>query len=68
LTATSIGTKIGVRKITARIGAEVTGGFAHRIASLSPGESKDILRLLQQYVTRPENVLRDSPVAQVQAA
>jgi alpha-ketoglutarate-dependent taurine dioxygenase len=34
------------------------GGFAQRIAGLSNGESRDILRLLQGYVTRPENVLR----------
>jgi alpha-ketoglutarate-dependent taurine dioxygenase len=36
------------------------GGFAQRIAGLSAGESRDILRLLQSYVTRPENVLRVS--------
>ena len=34
------------------------GGFAQRIVGLSKGESRDILRLLQSYVTRPENVLR----------
>jgi alpha-ketoglutarate-dependent sulfate ester dioxygenase len=34
------------------------GGFASRIVGLSTGESRDILRLLQSYVTRPENVLR----------
>ena len=34
------------------------GGFAQRIAGLSPGESRRILDLLQAYVTRPENVLR----------
>jgi alpha-ketoglutarate-dependent taurine dioxygenase len=34
------------------------GGFAQRVAGLSTGESRDILRLLQSYVTRPENVLR----------
>jgi taurine dioxygenase len=34
------------------------GGFAQRIVGLSTGESRDILRLLQSYVTRPENVLR----------
>jgi len=34
------------------------GGFAQRIVGLSKGESKDILRLLQAYVSRPENVLR----------
>src|SRR5580692_5940975 len=32
------------------------GGFAQRIVGLSTGESKDILRLLQHYVTRPENI------------
>jgi taurine dioxygenase len=37
-----------------------TGGFAQRIVGLSKGESKDILRLLQHYVTRPENILRVS--------
>ena len=35
-----------------------TGGFAKRIVGLSGTESRDILRLLQAYVTRPENVLR----------
>lgn len=34
------------------------GGFARRIEGLSETESRDILRLLQAYVTRPENVLR----------
>jgi alpha-ketoglutarate-dependent sulfate ester dioxygenase len=34
------------------------GGFAQRVVGLSAGESRDILRLLQAYVTRPENVLR----------
>jgi taurine dioxygenase len=34
------------------------GGFAQRIVGLSTVESRDILRLLQAYVTRPENVLR----------
>src|SRR2546430_8525189 len=34
------------------------GGFAQRIVGLSTSESRDILRLLQAYVTRPENVLR----------
>ena len=34
------------------------GGFAQRIVGLSNTESRDILRLLQAYVTRPENVLR----------
>jgi alkyl sulfatase len=36
------------------------GGFAQRVVGLSRGESRDILRLLQAYVTRPENVLRVS--------
>jgi alpha-ketoglutarate-dependent sulfate ester dioxygenase len=36
------------------------GGFAQRLVGLSGGESRDILRLLQAYVTRPENVLRVS--------
>jgi alpha-ketoglutarate-dependent taurine dioxygenase len=36
------------------------GGFAQRIVGLSAGESRDILRLLQHYVTRPENILRVS--------
>jgi taurine dioxygenase len=36
------------------------GGFAQRIVGLSGAESRDILRLLQSYVTRPENVLRVS--------
>ncbi|MGW7242507.1 TauD/TfdA dioxygenase family protein [Streptomyces sp. NPDC054804] len=34
------------------------GGFAQRIAGLSPSESRKILDLLQAYVTRPENILR----------
>ena len=34
------------------------GGFAQRIVGLSTGESREILKLLQSYVTRPENVLR----------
>ncbi|MFF4503055.1 TauD/TfdA dioxygenase family protein [Streptomyces sp. NPDC001401] len=33
------------------------GGFAKRIAGLSSSDSADLLRLLQSYVTRPENVL-----------
>ena len=36
------------------------GGFAQRIIGLSLSESRDILRLLQYYVTRPENILRVS--------
>lgn len=34
------------------------GGFVKQIVGLSAGESRDILRLLQAYVTRPEHVLR----------
>jgi taurine dioxygenase len=34
------------------------GGFAQRIVGLSNTESRDLLRLFQAYVTRPENVLR----------
>jgi alpha-ketoglutarate-dependent taurine dioxygenase len=34
------------------------GGFARRILGLSGDESRDILRILQNYVTRPEHVLR----------
>jgi alpha-ketoglutarate-dependent taurine dioxygenase len=34
------------------------GGFTGRIVGLSTTESRDILRLLQSYVTRPENIVR----------
>lgn len=34
------------------------GGFAQRIVGLSVTESRQILDLLQAYVTRPENILR----------
>ena len=34
------------------------GGFAQRIVGLSGSDVRDILRLLQSYVTRPENILR----------
>ncbi|MDI5967881.1 TauD/TfdA family dioxygenase [Streptomyces sp. SL13] len=34
------------------------GGFAQRIVGFSAGESADLLRVLQSYVTRPENTLR----------
>lgn len=34
------------------------GGFAKRIVGLSSAESADLLRILQAYVTRPENILR----------
>jgi alpha-ketoglutarate-dependent taurine dioxygenase len=33
------------------------GGFAQRIVGLSKGESYEFLKILQQYVTRPENIL-----------
>jgi alpha-ketoglutarate-dependent sulfate ester dioxygenase len=34
------------------------GGFARRIVGLSGGESADLLRIFQSYVTRPENLVR----------
>ncbi len=34
------------------------GGFARHIRGLSTGDSADVLRMLQSYVTRPENTLR----------
>ncbi|MFD8308581.1 TauD/TfdA dioxygenase family protein [Streptomyces sp. NPDC059690] len=34
------------------------GGFAKRIVGLSSSDSADLLRVLQSYVTRPENILR----------
>jgi taurine dioxygenase len=34
------------------------GGFAQRLVGLSQTESRDLLRSLQAYVTRPENVVR----------
>jgi alpha-ketoglutarate-dependent sulfate ester dioxygenase len=34
------------------------GGFARRIEGLSESESRDVIRLLQAHVTRPEHVLR----------
>jgi alpha-ketoglutarate-dependent sulfate ester dioxygenase len=34
------------------------GGFAKRIVGLSGGESTDLLRIFQSYVTRPENLVR----------
>ncbi len=34
------------------------GGFAQRIVGLSKGESYEFLKILQHYVTRPENILR----------
>jgi len=34
------------------------GGFVRQIKGLSAGESRDLVRLLQHYVTRPENTVR----------
>lgn len=34
------------------------GGFAQSLVGLSASESRDVLRILQSYVTRPENVVR----------
>ncbi|MGP3979303.1 TauD/TfdA dioxygenase family protein [Streptomyces sp. 8N114] len=34
------------------------GGFAQRIVGLNSDESRDLLRILQAYVTRPENIVR----------
>lgn len=34
------------------------GGFAQSVVGLSASESRDVLRILQAYVTRPENVVR----------
>lgn len=34
------------------------GGFAQSIVGLSSSESRDLLRIFQSYVTRPENVVR----------
>jgi len=50
---------VRIHPLTGELGLFI-GGFAHRIVGLSTGESKDILRLLQAYVTRPENILRVS--------
>jgi alpha-ketoglutarate-dependent taurine dioxygenase len=36
------------------------GGFAQRLIGMSGAESRDILRLLQHYVSRPENIIRVS--------
>ncbi|WP_428963773.1 TauD/TfdA dioxygenase family protein [Micromonospora fluostatini] len=38
--------------------ALVLGGFATRISGLSPQASRDVLRALQDYVTRPEHTVR----------
>ncbi|OLZ46662.1 TauD/TfdA dioxygenase family protein [Amycolatopsis keratiniphila] len=50
---------VRVHPVTGERGLYI-GGFAQRIIGLSKGESRDILRLLQSYVTRPENVVRVS--------
>jgi taurine dioxygenase len=34
------------------------GGFAHSITGFSPQASRDLIRLLQQYVTIPEHTVR----------
>lgn len=34
------------------------GGFAQSLVGFGPSESRDLLRLLQSYVTRPENLVR----------
>ncbi|HEY5833758.1 TauD/TfdA dioxygenase family protein [Streptomyces sp.] len=34
------------------------GGFAQSIVGLNPADSRDLLRILQSYVTRPENIVR----------
>ncbi|MFB7861308.1 MULTISPECIES: TauD/TfdA dioxygenase family protein [unclassified Streptomyces] len=34
------------------------GGFAQSIIGFGPSESRDLLRIFQGYVTRPENILR----------
>jgi taurine dioxygenase len=34
------------------------GGFVQRIVGLPKADSRDVIRLFQQYVTRPENILR----------
>ncbi|WP_270889535.1 TauD/TfdA dioxygenase family protein [Pedococcus sp. 5OH_020] len=34
------------------------GGFAQRLVGLSASESRDLIRLFQSYITRPENIVR----------
>ncbi|MGW8377143.1 TauD/TfdA family dioxygenase [Streptomyces sp. ODS28] len=34
------------------------GGFAQSLVGFGPSESRDLLRILQSYVTRPENLVR----------
>jgi hypothetical protein len=50
MTTTQVGTKLGIRKITARIGLFI-GDFAQRIVGLAKGESYELLKILQRYVT-----------------
>ena len=38
--------------------ALLLGGFAHRLIGHSSAESVDLIRILQSYVTRPENIVR----------
>ncbi len=38
--------------------ALLLGGFAHRLVGHSSAESVDLIRILQSYVTRPENIVR----------
>ena len=38
--------------------ALLLGGFAHRLAGHNAAESVDLIRILQSYVTRPENTVR----------
>jgi alpha-ketoglutarate-dependent sulfate ester dioxygenase len=48
---------VRVHPITGERGLFI-GGFARGIKGLSPDESRDVLRILQSYVTRPEHILR----------
>jgi alpha-ketoglutarate-dependent sulfate ester dioxygenase len=48
---------VRVHPITGERGLFI-GGFARKIKGLSAEESRDILRILQAYVSRPEHVLR----------
>jgi alpha-ketoglutarate-dependent taurine dioxygenase len=36
----------------------VLGGFARTVAGFSPQASRDLIRVLQEYVTRPEQTVR----------
>jgi alpha-ketoglutarate-dependent taurine dioxygenase len=38
--------------------ALLLGGFAHRLIGHNAAESVDLIRILQSYVTRPENIVR----------